>query len=241
MAATGHAKNVANFETTTIILNDLGAGYNPTQTLITPAALQAKLTEAKAVMTAVDAAQATDKIAANARADEYEKLDKLAVNVKRAAEVDINDDLFTGDLTSITRKFHGRRAGDAPVDSPSTAGIDESKATRPVSERSFDNQVALFADLIALLKTQTAYKPNEPDVQISTLETKLAALEAKNNAAKTTKAALGSALDARNEILYDENTGLIKLAQLIKKQIARVPGKDSAAYAQINALEFRKF
>ena len=45
--ATGHAKNVANFQTVVITVNNLGAVYNSSQTLILPAALQAKLTAAK--------------------------------------------------------------------------------------------------------------------------------------------------------------------------------------------------
>ena len=43
MPATGHAKNVANFETVTIVLNNLGAEYNPSQPLIQLPALQTKL------------------------------------------------------------------------------------------------------------------------------------------------------------------------------------------------------
>jgi len=45
----------------------------------------------------------------------------------------------------------------------------------------------------------------------------------------------------RDAILYDKDTGVLKLVKLIKTQLARKPGRDSAAYQQINALEFRKY
>ncbi|HLM03108.1 MAG TPA: hypothetical protein VK400_18800, partial [Pyrinomonadaceae bacterium] len=142
---------------------------------------------------------------------------------------------------SIVRKFYGGRAGDAPVDDPATPDIDESQNTHSVSSRGFDDLVSHFADLIALVKTQSAYKPNDEEMKITALEAKLAALQAKNNAAKAAEIALGSALDDRDRVLYHPETGIVKLVKLIKTQLARKPGKTSAAYQQINALEFRKY
>lgn len=237
---TGHAKNVANFETVTLILETLGANYNPTQPLIQLSALQTKLTAAKNSLTAADTVEAEKKIAVNERAAEFEDLDKIAVNVKRSAEVNINDAAFTDDLQAIVRKFYGGRAGEKPVDDPATPDIDESLSLKSVSQRSYDNLVSHFADLIALLKTQSSYAPPETEFRVATLETKLAALQTKNNAAKTANAVYGNALDARNEILYNPDTGIIKLVKLIKTQLALKPGKNSAPYQQINALEFRK-
>jgi len=48
------------------------------------------------------------------------------------------------------------------------------------------------------------------------------------------------ASDARDAVLYDLATGVLKLVKLIKTYLARVPGKDSAAYQQVNALKFKK-
>lgn len=179
MPATGHTKNVANFETATIILTNLGDVYNPGQPLILLPALQAKLTAAKDALAAVDQAEAAKKIAVNARVAEFDAIIKLAVNVKRTAEVEVNDDAFTKNLAAVIRKLRGERAGDAPVDDPATPDVDESKNTRSVSARGFDNLVAYFAVIIAMLKTQPDYDPNETDVKIVTLEAKFAAMKAK--------------------------------------------------------------
>lgn len=239
----GHSKNVANFETIIIILTGLGAIYNPSQTLILLAALQDKLAEAKAAMNALDAWEAAKKVAVNERQAEFEDIEKLAVNIKREAEVSVNDAAFTKDLQTIVRKFTGSAAPGTPkpVDDPSTPNTDESKTGKSVSERSYDKLVAHFADLVALLKTQPAYNPNDDEYKITTLEAKLAAMQDKNNAVKTANAALGNGQDARDLILYDKDTGVLKLVKLIKTQLARKPGKDSAAYQQINALEFRRY
>lgn len=238
---TGHAKNVANFETTNIILAALGTDYAPAQALILLTALQAKLTAAKTALETVDEAEADRKIIVNERQAEFKDLDKLAVNIKRTAEVDINDPAFTADLQTIVRKFQGARAGDAPLDDPNTPDTDESLNKNSVSQRSYDSLVAHFTELIALLKSQPAYNPTDTQYQTAALETKLLALETKNNAAKSAAFTHGSALDARDEILYNPDTGILKLVKLIKTQLALKPGKDSAAYQQISALEFRKY
>ena len=240
MSETGHAKNVANFETTHIILTGLGAGYNTNQPLILLPAVKAKLNAAKSALAAVDAAEAAKKIDVNDRQTEFDGIEKLAVNIKRSVEVEINDETFTRDVLAIIRKFRGGGNGTETPDDPNTLNIDESKPAKSTSQRSYDNLVSHFADLIALLQTQPAYNPSDPEMQIAALETKLAAMQAKNNAAKTSTAALGNAQDTRDEILYDPETGVLKLVKLIKTQLALNPGKDSAAYQQINALEFRK-
>jgi len=146
---------------------------------------------------------------------------------------------FTKDLVTVTRKFYGGRAGDKPADDPATPGIDESLAAHSVSQRSYDNLAASFADLVALLKTQSSYNPNEDEVKITTLETKLDAFQTKNNAVKAAEAARGNALNARDAVLYDPETGILKLVKLVKTHLA-APGKASAAYQQVNALKFRK-
>jgi len=210
---------VANFETVTIILLALGAVYNPTQSLILLPALQAKLTDAQNALAAVDTAEAAKKVAFNERGAEFKGIDNFAVNIKRTAEVEINDEAFTADLQTIVRKFYGGRAGEAPVDNPATPAINEALATHSVSARGYDNLVSYFADLIALLKTQPGYKPNDAEMKIPALEAKLAALIAKNNAAKAAEAALGNALDARDEVFYHPSTGVLKLVKLIKTQL----------------------
>ena len=237
---TGHAKNVANFETVIIILTALGAVYNPVQALILLPALQARLTAAEAVLAAVDTAGAEKTIAVDEREAEFDDIEKYAVNIKRTAEVEVNDEAFTKDLASIVRKFRGGRAGEKPVDDPNTPNENESLGTISVSQRSYDSIISHLADLTALLKTKSSYNPNDVEMQIPSIEAKLAAMQSKNNAAKTANAAYGTAMDARDEVLYNKDTGILKLVKLIKTQLARKPGKDSAAYQQTNALEFRK-
>lgn len=237
---TGHTKNVANFETVIIILTALGSDYNPNQVLILLTALQAKLLEFKAALAVVDTKDAEYRVKTDEVQADFEGLEEYVVNVKRTAEVEINDEAFTADLQTVVNRFFpkGRRTG--IPDDPATPE-DESRTPASTSERSRDKLIAHFADLIALLKTkESLYKTNDAAYTMPAIEARLASLTAKNNASKQALIAKASAEDARDNLLYDEETGILKLVKLIKTELARKPGKNSAAYQQINALKFRK-
>lgn len=237
---TGHNKNVTNFEQVIIILISLGAVYNPSQALILIPALEAKLAEAQAALAALDTAEADKKIKINAVQAGFEGVAKYAVNIKRTVEVELNDEAITRNMQTIVNKFSpsGRKTG--LQDDPNTPE-DESRTAQSLSQRSRDNQIAYLADMLALInRRRDDYNPNDAEYTIAGIEAKIAELTALNNAAKTAEAALGNAIDARDAALYDEQTGVLKLVKLIKTQLAKTPGKDSSAYRQVNALEFRK-
>ena len=237
---TGHNKNVANFEQAIIILTALGTVYNPSQVLILLAALRDKLEEVRSALAAVDAAEAAKSIATREAQAEFEGLHKYVVNIKRTVQIELNNPIFTADLQEIVNRFTSQSRRTGLPDDFSTPGIDESRTRLSTAQHTRDSQIAHLADILALLQTRPDYKPDETDYKIETIQARLAALTAKNNAANAAEAAFGNALDARDAILYDDETGILKLVKLIKTQLALNPGKTSAAYQQINALEFHR-
>jgi hypothetical protein len=236
----GHAKNVANFETVTIILIALGAVYSPAQALILLAALQTKLTEAKSALAAVDNAQGVKTLAVDELQAEFEDFDEYLVNIKRTAEVEINDPALTSDLQNIVNRSRPQSRKTGLVDNPLTPE-NEARTGHSTSMRSYDSLITHLADVHALLSNRSDYKPGDAQYTIAAIEAKISSLTAKNNAAKNAAAALGNTEDARDVILYDEQTGVLKLIKLIKIPLTLKPGKASAAYQQISALEFRKY
>jgi len=236
----GHVKNVANLEATIIILTNLGAEYAPPQDLIKLPALQSLLDASQAALGEVDTAQAAKTVVVDEVQAEFDGLHKYAVNIKRQAQVELNDEVFNADLQSIVNKFSppGRKTG--VPDDPLTPDIDESRTSQSQSQRSRDNQVAHLTDISALLKTKSDYKAVGTPYDVPTIDAKIASLTAKNNAALSVVAQLGNKTDARDAVLYDEENGIIPRIKLVKTYLALKFGKQSAAYQQINALEFKK-
>lgn len=238
---TGHVKNVANFETAIFVLTALGRSYNPNQGLILLTALQVKLMEFKAALANVDTKDAEYRVETDEVQAEFDGLTAYVVNVKRTAEVEINDPAFTADLQTVVNKFFPKGRNTGLDDDPLTPDIDESRTARSTSERSRDKLIAHLSDIIALLETKASlYNTNDLAYTLDAIKAKRDRLTARNNASKQALIAKANAEDARDNLLYNEETGIITLVKLIKTELARNPGKNSTAYQQINALVFRK-
>lgn len=160
---TGHSKNVANFAQVISIANSLGAKYNPSNNLIKPAELQTAHSAAENAVADVTEKEADEDIAVNERQDAFDALSKLTTRIGNAASAAVNDSLFNENIKSITRKLSGRRAAAKP-DAAKLAAGEEPKKTISASQMSYDNRIQNFAELIVLLKTQSAYAPNETDL-----------------------------------------------------------------------------
>lgn len=96
ISETGHAKNVANFETLISYITAYGTTYNPSRVTIKIPALQTILSNAKASLNAVNAAQPIFSNAVAAQEITFKPLSKLITRVSNAlkatdASAQVND------------------------------------------------------------------------------------------------------------------------------------------------------
>ena len=96
-----------------------------------------------------------------------------------------------------------------------------------------------MAGLTSVLEAETSYTPNETDLQVATLQTKIADLTAKNTAVATAYASISNSRIARNETLYSSSTGLVETANEVKKYIKSVFGASSPQFAQVKGIQFK--
>lgn len=237
MAETGHARNVGHFGTMIGFVGGYGAAYNPSNAAIALAALQAKLAAAQSAIDAVTSTVAPWKIKVNERETEYKGIRPLVTRVVNSFAASGAEDNAIEDAKGYKRKIDGARATALPEDDPETPE-DESQGNS-VSQRSYVQIAEHFDSLIELLSNDPLYAPNEVDLQIATLQAKSAAMKAANNAVTTAAVPLSNARIDRNTVLYDDETGLVELAGLVKKYVKSVFGGDSPEYQQLSALEFR--
>ena len=238
---TGHAKNLANFQDLIAFCASYPT-YNPSSAALTVAGLNTKYTDARTALNGVIAAQTTFNNAVNVRMAAFEGLKPLATRVVSAFEACGAEAEKVKDAKSINKKLQGTRASKkedpAPVNPGDPVPADN---TISASQQSYDQQMEHFARLINLLTTTAAYAPNETDINLTALATKLGQMQTTNSAVSTTYTAWSNSRIARNAELYDELTGLVATAISAKKYVKSVFGGSSPQYEQVNSLAFKTF
>lgn len=240
MSEQGHVKNVANFGRYISYIIGYGAAYVPSNTVIELTNLQARQTVFQTAIDAVIPKASAETLAINERQVGFDDLQKLVPRILAAVDASTADQLFSNDARTIARKLQGRRAAPKVKDDPLTVDIDESKQTASSSQMSYDNQIGFFAELIGLLNANVDYKPNERDLKLESLESRLADLQSKNEAVITAAAEARTVRTARDATLYDNPQGVKELADLIKKYVKSLYGPSSPQLKQLQALKFKK-
>ena len=238
---TGHAKNVANFSTLISIVKGFNATYNPSKPSIALTALTTLKTKADATMTNVNALQGTYSTAIANREKTFDPLSKLTTRVVNALRSTDAPKPAIRSAESIMRKIQGRRATPKKSTEEIAASETESPAAKQISssQMGFDNRIANFDRLIQLLTTVSLYAPNEADLKIASLTTLFQSLQSVNALAVNAETNLDKARIARNEVLYQESTGMVDTATAVKFYVKSVFGATSPQYKQVAALTFK--
>jgi 3-dehydroquinate synthase class II len=82
------------------------------------------------------------------------------------------------------------------------------------------------------------YTPNENDLQVTTLNSLLADLRARNKAVVAAITSLSNARIARDTLLYAANTGWYDTAQSVKQYLKSLVGATSPQYRQVSGIKF---
>lgn len=234
---TGHAKNVANFQTLITFVEGYGTAYNPSKSTLKIGALNTLLADAQRKLADVIPLNTAYNNVVNDRIIEFSTLKPLATRVINALQAtDANKETIK-DAKTINRKMQGGRVSKPlqPVDPNATA-----PKTISSSQQSYDQQIQHFTSLIELLTAESTYTPNETDLTIANLNAKKEELKAKNNAIAAAYISVSNARIARNVTLYNIETGIVATASDIKKYIKSVFGANSAQYNQVSGLQINK-
>lgn len=231
---TGHARNVANFETLVSYCRAFGGRYNPAKAALTLPRLENKLADAKFILLNVKSNESDFKNQVNTRVDVFSDLRSLSTRVMASAEASDVSAEMRKDLRTVNRKIHGKRA--TPI--PKLAEDSEVPSARTISssQRSYDLQVEHLQRMIGLLVAEGTYNPNEADLKISGLQAKADTMMAANTAVIEARSNWSNARIERNKILYDKETGLKAVADEVKSYVRSLFGTTSDEYKQVRGL-----
>jgi hypothetical protein len=235
---TGHAKNVAHFDTLINFCTAYGDAFNPSKESIKLAALNKLHDNAHAVLDAVKAAKTAFDNTTNDREITFAPLKKLSTKIVNALAATDASKLTLDDASSINFKIQGRRNGKKVVPVAGKDGAAPEPAGISVSQQSFDTLVDNFAKLTQTVAAEAHYTPNENELQVATLNSLLADLRARNKAVVAAITSLSNARIARDTLLYAANTGLYDTAQSVKQYIKSLFGATSPQYRQVSGIKF---
>lgn len=238
---TGHGKNVANFEILIAFCKGYGADYNPSEISQTLPELQKKFTACQASLKAVNTLLIPYSQAVNERDLIFKPIKPLTtrlINAFAACKVSANT---LDNAKTYAAKIKGTRINPKQniPQNPQNPNSTSKNDSISVSQLSFDNQIKNFELLIETLKAEPKYKPNETDLQVTTLETLLANMRLKNTAVITATEPLSTARITRNNDLYHQTTGLVTLAKEVKSYVKSVFGATHPRYKQISGIAFK--
>ena len=239
---TGHAKNIANFDTLITFATSYGTAYNPAKASIKLAALQTVSTNAKVTVTALNTAMPAYSNAIAAREVAFAPLSKLITRISNAIKASDTTENVDENARTLARKIQGTRATPKKTETEKKALAAEGKEVNEVSasQMSYDNRLENFDKLIKLLASIPLYAPNEAELKVASLITLYNDLKAKNTAVMTAYAPLSNARIARNNIMYKDITGMCDLAIDTKTYIKSLYGASSPQYKQVSGLKFTK-
>ena len=99
-------------------------------------------------------------------------------------------------------------------------------------------QVDHFEKLIEIGAIEPSYNPNELPLKVATLSAYKDELTLINTEVKTKYVPYSNAMKSRNAKLYNPETGIVSLTQMVKNYVKSVFGATSAEYKSISKLTF---
>ncbi|MGL2966342.1 hypothetical protein [Flavobacterium sp. XGLA_31] len=229
---TGHAKNVANFETLIAYCIGYGTSYNPANANLKIESLQDKLSKANLKLQAVKDTKVPFDAATGTRQLLFKPLKPYTTRIINALIAQEAPATVIKDARTLIRKITGKRAPEA------TPTPEENQIS--VSQQSYDRLVDTFEELIALAQNEPSYNPNEEELKTTAMQTLRDQLLTANTAVRNTIVPYSNALIARNKELYEPDNGLVDTVQEVKNYIKSIFGANSPQYRQISNLVFSR-
>jgi hypothetical protein len=238
---TGHAKNAANFQTLIAHVTGYGASYNPSRASIQLPNLLLSGAAANAAISTLNSLLPNYSYAVAAREEAFAPLSKLSTKIFNFLK---STDALTQVIDNAQanhRKITGRRASAKISEEEKQTLLAKGQEVNQISasQQSYDSMLDSFDKQIKLLATIPSYTPNEVELQLTTLQNLYNDMQLKNATVINQSIPLSAARIARNEALYNSETGVVAVAQDVKNYVKSVFGVSSANYKLISGIAIR--
>lgn len=233
----GHAKQIDNFALLISFIAGYGSVYNPSKDALKLPQLQALLANANASIDNVTTQLALYSDTVTIRQEEFAVLKPLSTRIMSALKSSNASPKKIQNAQTYHRKIQGRRA--SPSKAADLTSGTPSDNSISVSQQSYTQQIQHFSSLLAVIKTEDSYMPNEVDLQLLSLDSKKAHLANRNQEIANAIVNISNARLNRNEILYNGPNSIYEIAMDAKDYIRSIFGTTSQQFAQIKGIKIK--
>lgn len=233
----GHAKNVANFQDLIEFVIGYGETYNPSKNSLKLPQLIALRETAQTKLNDVIAKNTIYNNKVNERMVAFGNLKSFSTRLVNALQTTDATNETINNAKTFNRKMQGKKASTTQASTDPNA---PAPATISTSQQSYDQLIQHLTGLKSVLETEPSYTPNEIELQIATIDSKIADLSAKNTAVASAYTNISNSRISRNETLYTSENGIYETASEVKKYIKSVFGASSPQYNQVSGIKFSK-
>ena len=179
---TGHAKNVANFQDLIEFVTGYGATYNPSKNSLKLPQLISLKASAEGNLADVITKNTNYNNKVNERITAFSGLKSFSTRLVNALQTTEATAETINNAKTFNRKMQGKKASasQTPTDPNAPA-----PTTISTSQQSYDQLIQHLTGLKSILEEEPSYTPNETDLQVATIDAKIADLTAKNTAVST--------------------------------------------------------
>jgi len=234
---TGHAKNVANLQDLIEFISGYGAMYNPSKNNLKLPQINTQKTAAETSLAEVITKKTDFNNKVNLRVAAFSDVKTLATRLLAALQTTDASKETIDDAKTFNKKIQGKGSSKPATPLDPNAPPPNTIST---SQQSYDQLIQHLAGLKAVLETEPSYAPNEPDLQIVTLGTKITDLSQKNTAVAQSYTAVSNARIARDKILYTAENSIYETAKEIKLYVKAIFGANSPEFKQVKGIEIKK-
>ncbi|MDR1562214.1 MAG: hypothetical protein LBS54_03875 [Dysgonamonadaceae bacterium] len=233
----GTSTYVGNFDELTGICDGFGPAYSPKPDYLKIPALKTQSVHIKASINDVDYGMSNVATAEDARQKAFALLPPLATRVLAAATVLGLPDVVLVRIKEVVRKIRGDRA--KPIKVEPLLEDEEPKKHISVSQKSFNEQIEHFHQLITYVAPHPEYAPTEDDLTVPSLRKLKDKMGITNDGAREANRILDDARDKRNALLYAPGTGMMDTALAVKEYVKAAFGTRSPQYKAVKSISFK--
>lgn len=239
-AETGYSKNVAYLKDFYGLCATYGTNFTPSRASYTVAGMTSLGTKAETLLETFNKADAAYTTNVSLRTQSFKGLNKKLTYLSESMANDETLPELVADVNRVIARIkpvHSKNKPAVKTEAP-TEGSSADKKAKAKAQKTFENKVIYFTELIDLLSLNKDYKPAEPELAVASLSTYKDQLSTLNANVKDTEKTLNDLRNTRNDLLTKGPDCLMKVVDGVKLHVKHVFGEKSNQYKQLVKFNF---